>query len=434
MLARRLSCAALLSAAVACSWTRFDDITEDTPVLVLRRPDTISGFGSWLAPLRDGPRTLLAVGGAPRTASGVALFNLGDGQSPALDAFDIGCQSAGCFVAGSGAALPVSKLAAGPCFVAGVAEGLAPGDGAYVRCHRTGEKPLETRLPLPADVDQAPAADHAVRFASDPEPQPAVLGSVPTLARAWVWSPVDQAIVDLQPPTPTPSLGASLAVLRAGAARRFAVGAPDAGKVWLFDETGTATACLSGPALGRALASGPVDLEAGDDLVVSGDFDDAGKPVEAVFVVPGSTLLSLAPSNASDCFDVTSLAGMQRLSCRTSPDVTRCTGFGAALAVGDIDADGDGEVAVGAPRATVRDNADAGAVFVYDLEGNFANFPTETRFIASAEQGDLLGASLVMAPRSAGALLVAGAPSGGKVALFFCSKLLKPEQRGARCD
>ncbi len=417
----------LLGAAAACSWTRFDDVSDNTPVVLLHQPDTISGFGSSLTALRDGPRLLLLAAGAPGTTAGTVLFNLGDGQSPGLDGFDIGCQKTGCFVAGAVAGVPISTLTNGPCFVSGVARGLPSGEGAFVRCHRPTEVPLESNLPVPAGIEQLSPDKDILYFVSDPEPKPAVLGGAPSAGRAWSYAASDLALTELVPPdAPPPSFGRSLAVLRNGGGRSFVVGAPQAGKLWLFDEAGAPLACIAGPALGRALAAGPVDAEPGDDLAVSG--------ADVVHVLSGSMLAGLAPADVTTCFDVETLTVISRLQRRDTADVKGAGEFGAALAIGDIDADGDGEVAVGAPRATVRDNADGGAVFLYDVEGNFAQYPTETRFLASAEQGDQLGAALALAPRAGGALLVAGAPGGRKVAIFYCSKLLKPEQRGGRCD
>ena len=57
---------------------------------------------------------------------------------------------------------------------------------------------------------------------------------------------------------------------------------------------------------------------------------------------------------------------------------------------------------------------------------------TEARFIASAESSDRLGTSLVMAHQADRDLLVAGG-SGGKAAVFYCSKLLPAAKRGSRC-
>ena len=98
--------------------------------------------------------------------------------------------------------------------------------------------------------------------------------------------------------------------------------------------------------------------------------------------------------------------------------------FGAAVAVGDLDGDGDGEVIVGAPSMTVRDQSQAGALLVYDAE-NASDFKlADAKFISSAEQGDQLGRSIITPSIKGRDIILAGAPGNGKAALFYCSSLL----------
>ena len=101
--------------------------------------------------------------------------------------------------------------------------------------------------------------------------------------------------------------------------------------------------------------------------------------------------------------------------------------------VADLDADGDGEVLVGAPGMTTRDERGAGAVLVYNVEARGDSALTEAPFMASAEANDALGASLTTAKVGERDIVVAGAARNGKVALFYCSKLVPGNLRGERC-
>ena len=114
--------------------------------------------------------------------------------------------------------------------------------------------------------------------------------------------------------------------------------------------------------------------------------------------------------------------------------IAGCPGdFGASVDVGDLDGDGDGEVAVGAPGMKVRDVDAAGAVLIYDVESSRDTEVAEIRFVSSAAQDDGLGAALGVATVGERDLLAASGPGGGKTALFYCLDILPSELRDARC-
>jgi hypothetical protein len=153
-------------------------------------------------------------------------------------------------------------------------------------------------------------------------------------------------------------------------------------------------------------------------------------------VIDGNALYGLSETTSATCGLSLLPAGalLDSFGCQSNAELGTCTGsdFGAALAVGDLDEDGLGEVIVGAPAMTVRGTSHAGALLVYDLNQTSDSL-ADVKFLSSASPGDLLGTSL-SAPSIAGReIIVAGAPGNGKAALFYCSPLLPKGAAGPRC-
>lgn len=437
-----------------CSWTRYDDVVESSPIVLLNRPkDIAGGFGSSMTTgTVNGEVTLLVGGGA--LSSGAAEFSLGLSDSPTLDARDTGhcmgselpCYFSNSPVALTGAASPGRTRDL--CFVDGA--GNALGDkGIVVRCTDDVEYVLD--MPPVALGLLEFALDNAqpvlFRFGADNGSEPGLLASADLETAVWYYPPLSRKFVDL--PNPANAKGhwaedqvRNLAIARVGDGKLLAVGIPDEGAVRLFfapdGSTPSYIGCVGGtPGFGRALSTGPVlDDDADDELVIS---DNA-----LVYVLDGAKLASLVPTAGADCSLGSLPAGslVTSFTCGSTKNISGCesSGFGAALGVGDLDGDGDGEVVVGAPNMTVRHVEEAGALIIYDVEpppnggaDELYRFK-DIAFLSSADQGDRLGSSIAL-PRIEGRqVLASGAPGGNKAALFYCPSFLPAELAGSRCQ
>ena len=445
----QLTALGLLSlSTLGCDWREFDVYSEDVPVVLLEKPDSMSrGFGVSLAVAANGSDKLtVLVGGSPGEHSPAGSFSLGVAQSPITDATDTGScsgdvQSANiCFLADTPAGLgraqitgEISEL----CFVLGI--GLAD-DGArdrdrglIARC----EDGTEYTLPVPSSVVseliKGPMTLNSnipvpLVLSSDADVEAALVAGAKDQGLAWFYRPMSMTPVELVAPATEVDFGAAVAAIRLpGGGRAFAVAAPESGHVWVF-RSDDAAGVPSG--FGQTLASGAVDGVAGDELVVAdGEF---------VYVFSGAAINQMAPSGAVECSTAALPAGglITSFGCGSRINTSGCgsSEFGAALAVGDLDGDGDGEVIVGAPKMTVLGESRAGAVLVYDVEGSAKHQLTEHRVLSSAESGDLLGASLAMGRSDNRNVIIAGAPGNHKVAVFYCTSLLPGSEQGSRCS
>ncbi|HVU05049.1 MAG TPA: FG-GAP repeat protein [Polyangiaceae bacterium] len=445
----------------ACSWSRFDDVGENAPVVILRKPAKYPSFGFSLATaLNPDKSSRVFVGGTSGHTPG-SVFELGLGTTPITDAIDTGaCAQGGpddapCFlgtsVAGVGSADVGGKTPGTQCFVMGVGKAAgSPEYGLIGRCQDT----TEYTLTVPPDVLQKvikeeilgqPAPNAPIVLAADEGQTAAIAAAAPVQGFAWYYQPGTVARSIAHPvPLVGPAkgkeskYGSALAVLRLGFhsddtvdRRIVAVGSPEPGNVWLFegDGSGNKVGCLGGIAgLGRTLASGPVDGDAFDDLVVADD--------QNVTVFSGAALAALEPADDVTC----SLAALPphgiiaSFGCGSRDSVGGCPGgFATSLAVGDLDGDQDGEVIVGAPFMTAREKGAAGAVLVYDAEGPSPDALTDLLFLASADENDALGTAVAAAPIDGRDVIVAGAPGGGRTAVFYCSAL-GGAASGSRCQ
>jgi hypothetical protein len=438
--------APLLLSFTGCSWSRFDDVTDSSPIVLLEKPRAMKqGYGVSVATVRRNDDVEVLVGGGVGV-SRAALYQLGTGESPSTTTVDSGyCSSAPCFLSSS---LAGFANAPGPdrdyplCFAVGA--GTSVTKGLLFRCLDQSEFALA--IPKPAQdaldfaLDNAQSDDFPL--AADRTDHPSLLASSPSARVAWFYPSSSNKFSQLVAPKGVAidddSFGKTLTVLSMsdslGAGRVYAVGVPNKNEVLLWKSQGGRDSayigCLGGTAgFGRALASGRVNPDASADLVVSDNVN--------VHVIDGQALFELPETTGTDCSfgSLPSGALLDSFGCGTNKNLSGCADseFGAALAVGDLDGDGDGEVIVGAPGMTVRDNSGAGALLVYDAESPHDVQFVDAKFISSAEQGDQLGRALATPSIDGRDIILAGAPGNGKAALFYCSALLPAGAGGSRC-
>ncbi|HEV8247498.1 MAG TPA: hypothetical protein VGP93_17095 [Polyangiaceae bacterium] len=432
-----------------CSWGRFDDVTKSAPIAMLKKPGAMhAGFGVSTLTATDGDRVLLFVGGATGV-SAVASFDLGTGQSPTTDAktseYCDGTLGV-CFLGQPPAALRQLEIDTGTgaephdfCVALGLGSTPVQGNGLVVRCDDTRLFTLPIPPSFQEDADFAIETKQAeiLTQASEDAESPWLLAAASSHQLAWFYRFGSLEPEVVKPPgSPPQSYGKALAAMAHGSQHLLLVAAPDEGELFMFRASDSDLAlefvgCLGGtPGFGTALTTGVV---LGDDDVPDLVVSDS----HSVHVFDGQTLLNLPKTNGNVCSLGALPAGglISSFSCGSTDDISGCgnSSFGAAVAVGDLDGDGDGEVVVGAPGMTVRGKTTAGAVLVWDLEKRGETTFAEAKFISSAAENDQLGASLALPRLGERNIIAAGAPGNGKVALFYCSGILPGELRGDRC-
>jgi hypothetical protein len=451
--------------AWGCSWGRFDDITENAPIVLLNKPEELSnGFGTSLATGTyddtDGEtHVTLLVGGAP-LQGGAVEFQLGTGDSPTLDALDkghcMGEDGVPCFFSSSPVALTGAQtpgMIRPLCFVDGA--GTASVDtGVVVRCNDD----VEYALDVPENVDELLQFSinrnqpTMFRFGADHGYATTLLATADEERSVWFYPALDSKRRFVEIPYPAgergrwpkvedvtsvqPKNGRNLTVARVGDGRLMAVGIPDLSEVRLFfSADGSAEpsylGCLGGtPKFGRSFATGKV-LKGDDDALVVAD-------ESLVYVFSAAKLATLLPTTETGCSLSSLPAGslISSFTCGSTKGISGCSGsqFGAALAVGDLDGDGDGEVVVGAPRMTVRDISGAGALLIYDVEEPADSDFIDVAFMSSAEKDDQLGSSIALPDLGSRQIIAAGASGNGKTALFYCPSFLPGNLAGPRCN
>jgi hypothetical protein len=432
---------------VSCSFSRFSDLKDDTPVLLMAVPSGFDDTGSTLAAIKVDKSTYLYAGAKVN----FAFYSMGNDEDPAKDAVGrIGCRpSEACWIGHHVAGMVRSgkndeKLG---CFAYGINIDKDELSAVQVYCHNA----TYASMPVPTEVRDVVAAikkngkSLTLELAANRDGvNTTLLGALPNASLVW-WYPSGSTSPRLwQNPFPSKKgVGSALAVLRTSDQPLAVVADTIAdaahGRLWVFRTPTSGPSetlgCISGGKdFGRVLAAGRFHGTKVDDLAVA----DA----KSVFVLSQDAMLdALATSQFSedgasaDCATLQDLAGVIDTSCKTGDNWSDCAKgeFGASLAPADLNGDDTDELLVGVPGADVRGENAAGVVVVYRATSSKLTATNDDLFISSAESNDRLGQSVVGVPLSRPDVVVAGAPGGNKVATFFCSSLLEDEDRGTRC-
>ncbi len=425
--------------ATACSWGRFDDFENQASTIVLERPDDYprAEFGLQLSAyeaMSMGKRvsrlaTNAGAGSPPQ------IFGVWNGTDVALGAPLVSvCEGAGggTCSAEAGAGLAGTSVAGDPCVVVGEPDA----NEVTVKCEAAAMRGI------------AVAPTSGERFGQ------AIVGLPESLAAALVGAPAAAGGGKLYTLTvmpgglfasSTPVGGLDLALMGAGGSLGGRIVATPATGGAMFATSshvgtsarvawasltapGTAVlrACIddpSTPVLGTSMALGRIRGDDTPDLAL-GIRDPAGMADRAglVAVYDGGMLPDACSAPTVAPFMITCPEGLQGIACAGS-------GFGAAVALGDIDADGDDDLVIGAPFAAVAGTLGAGAVYV--VAGPLTGTPAASNFVvltdSTPDQNAHLGAALAVprtkldgTPRGE---VAAGAPGANAVYVFLCSGL-----------
>jgi hypothetical protein len=446
-----VSLVALLT--LGCDPRPFFDLEDDAPVVLFKRSKALDkGFGVSISAISTDGEARFLVGGTPGESRAGVYTVTADGVLGADPTDTAACSGdeppAGCDLANQTAGLAVARAGADDedfCFIVGMGISATSPDvtGLVGRC---GSR-VEYTLRVPNDFLEVwtPAktlnGEHQpLVLASDTAESPGLVAGARQQSMAWYYPPRRSMPIMLEAPAEEGSgridteFGETVAVGRLSPGqdedtpRLIAVGAPKSDHVHLYRSDGPGevvrVGCLGGPnRFGRALTMGDVAGDGADDLVVSDETNG--------HVFSGMALASLEATNGQTCSLASLPAGglVASFGCGSRVAIEGCetSDFGAAIAVGDLDADGDGEVIVGAPEMKVRDVKRAGALLIFDIDEDQGD-PTELTeflFLSSAETDDKLGASIATASIDDRGIIAAGAPGRAKAALFFCSTLIE---------
>lgn len=397
-------------------------------------------FGAQMAATWNDEAATLYLGGAAWTTGGMS-YSLGSAESPStypldaqhcpFDADDLRCRTARQATAFS--VLPFEGRGRGEqlCFVTGTAE-VGGVYGLYVRC----ESGFERLLPLPEEVDgerlMAPSqgGDEGLYLTTGAGESALLVATHAATNNGWFY-PRDEPTPRMipVPDEAGDDFGAAAAVIEAPSGYLIFVSAVSAGQLWMYRFDGeeiVLVACGRSEApWGRALTTGDVDADGVPDLAISGERE--------VTLLSGASLDTAAAADEVSCVQdaLVPQATLAVLRCTSPSGIGACGGsdYGASLAIADLDATGYGVVAVGAPKMEVDDQRQAGAVLIYDQEGELR----DVLRASDAREEDAFGASVVRVSQGEREIFAVGATGARAAYLFYCAGAESPPE-SRRCD
>lgn len=458
------------SLATGCDWTAFDDIEDEAPVRVLEAPDgyRTSEYGKVIVTTAldlDGDKVsrLHASAGAD---SPVVTERVWDG-----DELDTGrtirCKKKAQCDKGTGIGgtlLPVAVWGKGLSFEQKGCV-LSPGlPNAYMFCETQAASNQYLNLGVP-ERDKT-----TVRFGGAGLPVDNALG-VALVSAQWIETRTGDSLAGelyRLPDTKTtkapllvkvslidPGTGSAFAenaapndfgyavAVATNAAGELVIAASQPSKnrviVATLDKAATAEnvndhlrlrACIKSPepnlsGFGKVLTLGDIDDDGSPEVVIGIDpLDGKNKKLQRVYSYAGASMPSPVAPDATVCplwdeepSNVGCYDGIRGVDCTD-------TAFGAALAIGDVNGDGFGDLIAGAPRAAVQGENEAGVVWVIPGSDKGLVLDDMTNLYATGlGSGDRLGTSVAALRTQDRDEPAAGAPGGDAVYIFMCSKL-----------
>ncbi len=455
-----LSSSALLLLLAACNFQVFDTFAEDTPTTAF----VDRSYGARVALTGDANGiTVLAAGGKP--GEGVRFFSVGDGKSapstvprstaalcelstdkivagtPCVGGTTLaaagtlndggsdatpGLDHIGCFAVGYGRVTTAATLY-GPV--------IACADGQVFTLGGATGSQVEKGLSL---LDPAALSALRIAFAALPgagklpsKNPPLLMGSEAD-GGAWFWPAATPGSAPRVVPAPSDGkatrFGATVAMARAAGTSLLLVAAPEAGRIYAYTPGATAAdppvpaACLEGEkGAGTAIGVGDLDGDGLDDLAVT-------DPRRVRIFLGKNRPTTLG---AGDCPSTWPAEGLA-ITCAEAGGASGCATaqFGASLAIGDLDGNGQVDLAVGAPGAGYSGVEGAGAVFLFSPLASTTVL--DVRGLASPSAGDAFGAAVTIGKVGTQDTLAVGASGKAGTYVTWCTKL-PGNPGGARC-
>jgi len=421
---------------IGCTWTRFDDVTDNPPVERFETPSSTSNLGLSIATYSGAIGTKLVASANER----IALYDLGTGTNPSTTATS--SQSCAgdnsCILARNLAAVKSEALTDNTgCVAYGMgtvteSSGTASGK-IWLYCEDAARHSLDLPPKMQSWLASTSLTHQSTFLVASPRDwtTAALVAASPDASLAWFYPGSTATAIELPALPDGKYVGRALAVIPHDSSYTIAASSQTTNEVYVFevDATGTPslTGCLAGPEqFGRLLSSGKFTVGSSATSLLVAD-------AWTIYAIDVSPSALPAPSATPTCIDVAATNAV-KASCASIGNVDGCGSqpFAASIAAANLDGIDIDELVVGAPETNVRGESAAGAVFVYARDGNEFKV-TDGLFVSSATSGDRLGTSVAAAPAAGIDRIVAGAPGDNSVMEFFCNSRVPAGAKAARC-